>query len=524
MGTQTEKPDVTRHPAIRDATVDWFRRATPRIALLVVLAVSATAGVVKVRAGISTDQTFHINGLYENLRASVMVPDLATWNYRPIGYRFVLGALTAGPINLFGWTPAFVYITLVLAYAGFVVAVLALVRPQTVAAACLVGLATLIMLSPGTWTSLSADEVAGMFMVLGTLVAARLSTASTAAQLGFIMAAILVTALLKGVTAVLLLPIVVVAITTWPRASAAVSLVAGFLSAAALLALGFRREIIWINEARVYEAKRTPSFGLQDAEVILANDLFVVPVLVGAVVATTVAVLARDAVVLAVLGSAGVAALLADAVQGAPWAYHGAPFYAAVAVGLLLLTSRLEARHGVQVPQWTTVAAMSTLAVAVGGAAIWYVAFPSGTGPFEGYRGTPASIELTPFPEVGGNQEVLYLSYGELRARSGYPFACGYFSAHPLQRVDAAEVRANADLPNSRRFLECALRYQGAAILLHPSWFNPVTLGYAELAEKVCTDWAVTPIPSGFLADQGAVLVTPGRGGARAPFCTETGS
>ncbi|MEM9513429.1 MAG: hypothetical protein AAGA42_01120 [Actinomycetota bacterium] len=465
--------------------------------------------VAKAADGLHSDQWFHISGLYDNLRADFLIPHVENWNFRPLGYRVVLGVLTVVPLNIGGWTAAS-FASIAAAYSLlWALSVIVLVRPRRLTDAALTALALLIAGAQNSWTTLSADELAGFAMMLAVLAIVRAPPVRGVPALLVAATLILGFFLLKGVTLILVAPVAVAAAIRWGLKTTLASWILGAALAASFAALALPREIRWLTESQVYHADRPRSWGWDDLAVLADHDMFVVPTVIGLLVLPAMLWRRRAAHVAAVTATAAIAAVAVDALQGTTWSYHAAPLYAAIATGLLLLAQRgLEQGANPNGPEGRGLAVAVWIAL-IGGVTWVLVAF----GPAQ----TSEHPVLRELPGIGSTQEVLYLTYGTDRAATGYPFACSYFSAHPLQRVTPDQVENNPNLASSRALLRCAIDYAGPAVLLNLDWFDPEDAGYERLTHRLCTEWQEVPLGPEYESTQ--VLLAPGSG-TQPEFCS----
>jgi len=460
--------------------------------------------VVKVRAGLHPDQAFHVTGLYDNLRADLLFPNVSNWNFRPVAYRVILAILSFGPMSLFGWTTQGVAVMVAFYYLMVFVLLYALAVPRGPSGHALFALGVVVLGSQDRWTTLSADEVAAIGVIAIILAILKYPEPRRSVQPLVVGLIVLVLFLVKGVSVLYVAPVLLALVHSWGLRRTLYAAALGVAGAVVALVVLFTRELIWIQEARVYHEGRPTGFGWVDIESLLEHDVYLLSTVIAVVVATAAVLLGNRWWIAAIGGSVVLAGVVVDALQGTAWAYHGVGLYAATALTLMMLASKPdpfgEARYSVAL-------GAIVLASFPLGAAWWVVVDEP----------TVARTDPTLRRVVGvaANEEILYLGMMD-RVATGYPYACGYFSAHPIQRVDAAATAQRADLPNSRAFLDCALRFDGRAVVMNLGWFDPAARGYLELVTKLCADFGVQP-DQPELGESTLVLVAGGE--VRAPFC-----
>ena len=431
--------------------------------------------------GIGSNEVFHIAGLYDTLRGAVLLPDISNWNFRPVFYRTVMALLSIVPINLARWTPAFDFL-FPLVSAVLVGGTLLFVtarRNTTWTTTCSQGIVLAGLLLGSRHTAFSADAFAGYLMYCSAWVVLEERVQSERARLGFATFLVLGLFLLKGITVLLALPVFALAWSRWGFRGAFLAFAGGACLSAAFLILFWPDELVMLAEAgRMQLAGRSKVVALP-----YVPSSPVAPPLWGVFVSGC-CVLAlscfhgasRRSTAIAVGLVFGISGYGVYLLQAKPWHYHVAPLYSVLALGACWRIRVDSVRRGIPL-----LVASLGLCLAAGIALSDHKA--------------QQNVKLAAIQGLTPTDPVLYLSFGTRGfGRYGYPAACGYFSAHPVNRFSARQLAQDSLARSSKRFVDCALAYDGKAVVWDRKWAGLKRRGHLALERHVRANFR--PLPS----------------------------
>lgn len=434
----------------------------------------------KINDGLYADQGINFRGIYGSVITSFKYPDLSLWIPRLPLYRLYLGLLSIIPINIIGWGTQLVY-TLIFIHLLLITSGLSLFVSKLFNVKNLSWVFTILCFgfTTNSWSLITAEELVGiLFFVVTVFLLEKGISSSSQNKYSFYLSLIaLMFFLVKGITVIYILPIVYLLnnfkfdhiIENHLRAF-------GYFSFWIVILFLTTNELHWMYYmAKFQNQKFSFLYEFSDLYVLLKNTY--APVSFCLFGLYSIGTLYRKELKLFCYIALTIGcAFFIDMIQAKPWAYHLATLFWIIALACFLARKHMS----INLMILLLIGANIEILTKFNNNPISMVMYGKNMPAGEFYK-----WELTDLPGAGPNEEVLALTDAE-HIRIGQPVACGYQQALPIQRMNYDQAMKFAP---SKKFYECALKFEGMYIIYFERWLDLRRKGYQQLADKLCREY-----------------------------------